>query len=218
MIWFGLERIFGVGEEFFPPSLKFKQLSKHSMFSSQRKEYAYELVAARKKGLNMLIVYGRYLYPWRLLLIPYPSLFFLPVGHWVDSVSGPWWSRHPLPGHCSSHCCKTLQYYFKKQTIQTSVLSICSDPQICEMHHNALGAVSQLEDHLPQRDICLFRQVMMTKVLTCLCDKLTEMKATGKPLSVVFVVCLMSSNAKRQIPSTCTAGSCSQQCLLSSNP
>lgn len=59
------------------------------MFSSQRKEFAYELVAARKKkGLNMFIVYGSYL-SMEASVDPRSSLFLLPVGHWVDTVSGP---------------------------------------------------------------------------------------------------------------------------------
>lgn len=45
-----------------------------------------------------------------------------------------------------------------KLTIKTFVLSICSAPPVSEMLRNAFGAVSQLEEHLPQRDICLSRQ------------------------------------------------------------
>lgn len=59
------------------------------MFSSQRKESAYELVAARKER------YEHAYSLWALSLSieasvdPRFSLFLLPVGHWIDTVSGP---------------------------------------------------------------------------------------------------------------------------------
>lgn len=60
------------------------------MFSSQRKESAYELVTARKKKRSE---HTHSLWESSLSMEaavdPLSSLFLLPVGHWVDTVSGP---------------------------------------------------------------------------------------------------------------------------------
>lgn len=75
--------------------------------------------SAHKKGICIWTCVGKKKHIWTCFMgtnsdhgssfrTSSSSLVFIPAGHWIETVSGPWWSCHSLPGHSSSHCCKTF--------------------------------------------------------------------------------------------------------------
>lgn len=98
LVWFGLvqfkdKEFFGVREEYFFPSLKFKHFSKHSTLSSQKRGFAYELVTTRKhvwtcsQSLGIISIHGGCFRSLILLFSPFLQVTGLTLSQDLDDLA-----------------------------------------------------------------------------------------------------------------------------------